>query len=271
MKISENKIRKKTIDDFNDQWKLQGELNKDYWSSDEILFDQFSNIFSKNEIKDKVIADVGAGTGRILRTLFKYNPKKVFAIEPSDSGQEEISKNFIRMANLNIIQSDGLSFCTPEPCDVIFSLGVIHHIKNPTDVLKNIRANLKSKGKVVIWVYGYENNQIYITIYKFLSFFTKRLPDLLVYKIAALLNIIIEPYIFLCKFMNLPLKAYWLNVFKKCGWQKRKDMIFDQLNPAYAKYYKKHEIEKELLDAGFVNLQFHHRHNYSWSVVGENI
>ena len=34
---------------------------------------------------------------------------------------------------------------------------------------------------------------------------------------------------------------------------------------------KKNEIEKELLDAGFVNLKFHHRHNYSWTVVGENI
>jgi len=29
--------------------------------------------------------------------------------------------------------------------------------------------------------------------------------------------------------------------------EKRKDMIFDQLNPAYAKYYKKQEIEKELM------------------------
>ena len=53
--------------------------------------------------------------------------------------------------------------------------------------------------------------------------------------------------------------------------KKRNDMIFDQLNPAYAKYYKKNEIEKELLDAGFVNLKFHHRHSYSWTVVGENI
>ena len=36
-------------------------------------------------------------------------------------------------------------------------------------------------------------------------------------------------------------------------------------------YYQKHEIEKGLLDAGFVNLKFHHRHGYSWTVVGENI
>ena len=266
-----NKIREKTVKDFDDQWKLQGKLNDDYWASDQIIFDQFSNLFSIEEVKGKVIADVGAGTGRVLKTLFKYRPKKVFAIEPSSSGVDEISKNLRNNKNLTILQSDGLRFKTYESCDIIFSLGVIHHIKNPTDILKNIRANLKSKGKIVIWVYGYENNQIYIAFYKFISFFTQKLPDKLVYKIAALLNILIQPYIYLCKFVNLPLKNYWLKVFNKCGWQKRKDMIFDQLNPAYSKYYKKHEIEKELLDAGFVNLKFHHRHSYSWTVVGENI
>ena len=266
-----NKIREKTVKDFDDQWKLQGKLNDDYWASDQIIFDQFSNLFSIEEVKGKVIADVGAGTGRVLKTLFKYRPKKVFAIEPSSSGVDEISKNLRNNKNLTILQSDGLRFKTYESCDIIFSLGVIHHIKNPTDILKNIRANLKSKGKIVIWVYGYENNQIYIAFYKFISFFTQKLPDKLVYKIAALLNILIQPYIYLCKFVNLPLKNYWLKVFNKCGWQKRKDMIFDQLNPAYSKYYKKNEIEKELLDAGFINLKFHHRHGYSWTVVGENI
>ena len=270
MNISENKVRKKTIEDFDNQWKLQGDLNEDYWASDEILIDQFSNIFAKIEVKNKVIADVGAGTGRIIRTLFKYDPKFIFAIEPSPTGRAEISKNFMNKKNLNIIASDGLNFKTAEPCDIIFSLGVIHHIKNPTDVLKNIKSNLKSKGKVVLWVYGYENNELYIYVYKCLSFFTKKLPDGIVYKIASLLNIIIQPYIFLCKYINLPMKNYWLNVFNKCGMQKRRDMIFDQLNPAYAKFYKKNEIEKELLDAGFTNLRFHHRHNYSWSIVGEN-
>ena len=97
------------------------------------------------------------------------------------------------------------------------------------------------------------------------------MPDKIVYKIAGFLNLLLQPYIYVCKYINLPLRNYWLKVFNKCGWKKRNDMIFDQLNPAYAKYYKKKEIEKELLDAGFINLKFHHRHGYSWTVVGENI
>jgi len=266
-----NKVREKTVQDFDDQWKLQGELNNDYWASDEILYDQISEIYSIKEIKDKVLADIGAGTGRVMKTLLKYKPKKAYAVEPSPTGVNEIHNNLSENKNLEIIKSNGLDFKTPELCDVIFSLGVIHHIKNPTDVLKNIKSNLKSKGKIVIWVYGFENNLPYIIFYKFMSFFTQKLPDRFVYLIASMLNLAIQPYIYLCKYINLPLKDYWIKVFNKCGWKKRNDMIFDQLNPAYAKYYKKTEIEKELLDAGFVNLKFYHRHNYSWTVVGQNL
>ena len=71
--------------------------------------------------------------------------------------------------------------------------------------------------------------------------------------------------------LNLPLKNYLLKVFNKFGWSKRNDVIFDQLNPEYAKYYKKDEILKELTDAGFSNITISHRHNYSWTVIGENI
>jgi len=265
-----NEIRKKTVKDFDDQWRLQGKLDDDYWASDQIFFDLFSNFFSIKKVKDNIIAEVGAGTGRLLKTLFKQNPKKVYAIEPSSSGIAAISNNFYDKKNLDIIRSDGLRFKTSELCDIIFSLGVIHHIKNPTDILVNIKNNLKSKGIIIIWVYGYENNQLYITFYKFLSFLTKNLPDKLVYKVASILNILLYPYIYLCNFLNLPLKDYFLKVFNKCGWQKRKDIIFDQLNPIYSKYYKKKEIEKELLDAGFVNLKFYHHHSYSWLIVGEN-
>lgn len=266
-----NKIREKTIKDFNAQWNLQGVLNEDYWASEKIITDQFSMHISPKDIENKIIADVGAGSGRLLKTLYSYKPKKYYAIEPSENGSRLIKQNFGKLNNMIIIQKNGSEFKTPELCDYIFSLGVIHHIKNPIDTLKNIKKNLKVNGKIIIWVYGFENNQLYILIYKFLSIFTKRLPDKIVYLIASILNLILIPYIFLCKFIKLPLASYFLNVFNKCGWSKRNDIIFDQLNPAYSKYYKKNEIERELIDSGFSNLKIHHKDKYSWSVIAENI
>jgi SAM-dependent methyltransferase len=193
----DKKVREETIKDFNNQWKILGVLNKDYWASDEILIDQFDNIFNTENVKDKVIGDVGAGTGRVVRTLLKYNPSKYYAIEPSKAGIKKIAKEFENSNNLKIVNSDGANFQLDEKCDYIFSLGVIHHIKNPVDVLTNIRKHLKENGKIIIWVYGHENNLFYITIYKILSIFTKYLPDRLLYLICNVLNFFLLPYIFL--------------------------------------------------------------------------
>ena len=96
---------------------------------------------------------------------------------------------------------------------------------------------------------------------------SKKLPDFIVVFISSVFNIIIQPYIFLCRFINLPLKGYFINVFSKYSWKRRNQVIFDQLNPVYAHYYKREEIQELLSKAGFENLKFFHRHKYSWSVV----
>ena len=56
-----DKVRKRTVKDFDNQWKLQGELNDDYWASDQIIFDIFSNLISIEEIKDKIRSEISIG------------------------------------------------------------------------------------------------------------------------------------------------------------------------------------------------------------------
>lgn len=46
-------------------------------------------------------------------------------------------------------------------------------------------------------------------------------------------------------------------------------MIYDQLNPAYSKYCTGLEARSLLEDNGLTNVRLHHRHGYSWTVVGE--
>ena len=144
---------------------------------------------------------------------------------------------------------------------------MIHHIKNPKDVLLNIHEALKENGKFIIWVYGSENNGLYVFIYNSLSIFTKRMNDSALDLFSNILNFILAPYIFLCRFFKLPMRSYLIKVFGKCSFKHRKYIIFDQLNPAYAKYYNKDELISELKAANFKIEKFYHRHNYSWTVV----
>ena len=50
--------------------------------------------------------------------------------------------------------------------------------------------------------------------------------------------------------------------------QKRRLVIYDQLNPTHSRYYSRAEAEQLLTDAGFVDVRLHHRRRYSWTVIG---
>jgi len=75
-------------------------------------------------------------------------------------------------------------------------------------------------------------------------------------------------YIALCRSLPLPMQDYMRNVVGRMAPDKRRLIIFDQLNPGYSKYYSRAEAEALFAAAGFSNIQLYQRHGYSWSVIG---
>ena len=145
IKKDDQRIRDKTIDDFGSQFeKFSSFENDKYWADLDHLKDLLGNTFSFLEIKDKIIAEIGCGNGRIVNMLQKLNPSKTYVVEPSKS-IEIVKKNNINNNNIYYHNVDGANFILEEKCDYIFSLGVIHHIKNPDDVIKNIYNHLIEK------------------------------------------------------------------------------------------------------------------------------
>ena len=152
--------------------------------------------------------------------------------------------------------------------DYVFSIGVLHHISNPAPVVEAAFKALRPGGHFLIWLYGKEGNGLYLTFIRPLRVLTKRLPH---FMLAFLVEIMYWPlvlYIKLCHRLPLPLRGYMLSVLEKMSPEKRRLIIYDQLNPAYAKYYTRLEAEKLLIDGKFENVRIHHRHGYSWTVIG---
>lgn len=263
------KMQSATIRDFGDQWEIHGNLREDYWTSDAMLRDYFAGIFEPNSIKDKVVLEVGSGSGRILRMLSRFCPKELIGVEPS-KGISRIIQNTSDLKNLKLLNVTGAQFKVTD-VDIIFSLGVIHHIKNPHETLVNIYDSLKPGGQFVCWVYGMENNRIYVFVRMLISRITRIMSDKYLDKFCGVLQRVIVTYGVLSEkhfSSRLPLSEYIQKVFTPCGATERKYIVFDQLNPAYAKYYTKKGIKSELENAGFIDVKLAHRHGYSWTAVG---
>ena len=74
---------KESYKDFGKQFIKDSKID-DYWGSIDMLKD-IVKPFSLTNVKNKTIMEVGIGSGRILKNLIKFNPEKVFAVEPSEA------------------------------------------------------------------------------------------------------------------------------------------------------------------------------------------
>ncbi len=254
---------KKSYKDFGNQFSVDSDING-FWGSESLLKEIISP-FNLDLIENKKIMEVGVGSGRIINNLAKFNPKHIVGIEPSIA--INIAKKNIDFPRLDLLNIEAQNMKFENEFDFVFSLGVIHHIPEYKEALKKIHNSLKNDGKFIIWVYGKEGNELYLLIFNNLRKITIILPDFILRIISQFLTVTTYFYGFLCKFLSLPLKDYFINVFNKFSFKHRSYVIFDQLNPSYAKYFTKQELIANLEDAGFKIEILNHRLKYSYTVI----
>ena len=260
-------LKTETIKNFGEQWERYDDNDKGYYASTELLWDIGCGLIEAQDIQDKTVCEVGSGTGRIVRMLLRAGAGRVHAVEPSKA-MKVLRHNTQDVADkINYIQTSGDQL--PDlSCDLIVSIGVIHHIPDPDPVVKQIYHSLVEEGKCLIWLYGKEGNRIYLSIFKPLRAITTIMPDLFLVYFSKLLERFSLLYIRLAYTFRVPMRAYILNYYSKLSRKQRENIIFDQLNPAFAKYYTHREAIDLMKRNGFQNVSAKHRHNYSWSVIG---
>jgi SAM-dependent methyltransferase len=262
-------LSERTIADFGAQWTAFVD-NDGYYGSTDLLVDTVGPLMSLDDVDSATVADIGSGTGRFVLILLAAGAKHVYAVEPS-AAFDVLERNFSakdahRVTLLNVKGEDlpaGLGL------DLVFCYGVVHHIPDPLPTMRAAYAALRPGGKCCIWVYGYEGNEFYLGVVRPLRAITTRIPDRALRALSHLLNVAADVYTVACRFLPLPLRGYMLSVFSKLERRRRYLVIFDQLNPAYAYYYREEEARAMFEAAGFVDIRMHHRHSYSWTIIGQ--
>ena len=108
---------------------------------------------------------------------------------------------------------------------------------------------------------------MYLYIFNNFRRITILLPDFILRIVSKILTLLTYPYGYLCNFISLPLKKYFLGFFNQLSFKHRTYVIFDQLNPSFAKYFTKEELENELKNSGFKIDHISHRLGYSYTAI----
>src|SRR5262249_20674739 len=141
--------------------------------------------------------------------------------------------------------------------------------EDPAPIVKAANRALKPGGLMFVWLYGREGNGLYLAVAEPLRALTKRMPHRMLSAVCYAMDAAAMAYTAVCGFLRLLMRDYMRSVYGKLAPDKRRLVIYDQLNPAFAKYYRKQEAFDLLAKNGFANVRTHHRHGYSWSVVGQ--
>jgi SAM-dependent methyltransferase len=260
-------LKNQTIGDFGEQWTAFRD-NPGYYGSAELLADLFGPLLSIDQVRDSAVADIGSGTGRIVNMLLDAGAGRVVAVEPSAAMSVLKENTASRRERIEYLEVPGEQLPPGLDLDLVVSMGVLHHIPDPAPVVRAACDALRPGGRCIVWIYGREGNETYLRLALPLRRITVLLPHRMLVALSWLLEGLLTAYIGLCRILPLPMRAYMRGVLAQFTRPVRRLTIYDQLNPAYAKYYTRAEAETLLAQGGFVDIQLYHRHGYSWTVLG---
>ncbi len=261
-----DRLTDRSIGDFGEQWtRYTG--NDGFYASQELFWDIVGDLLTPEDIRGAAVAEIGSGTGRIVGMLVEAGAKTVYALEPSDAFAV-LQANTRELPQVTCARGRGDAL-PAAGFDLVVSIGVLHHIPDPRPVAAAAYRALRPGGKCLIWVYGHEGNGLYLLLLRLLKPITTALPAAVLAGLAWLLTLALTGYMSVTKRVAAaPLGAYLERVIRPLTMRQRQLVVFDQLNPKVARYYRGDEARALLADAGFSDVRTHHRHGYSWTVVG---
>ncbi|HYS04833.1 MAG TPA: methyltransferase domain-containing protein [Candidatus Dormibacteraeota bacterium] len=139
----------------------------------------------RNTFRGQVVLEGGCGKGRHTRLASRYGAAAIIGVDLSDAVDTAFD-NTRDEPTAHIVQADLLSLpLRPASCDYAFSVGVLHHLSNPSAGFRALSGAVRPGGAVSIWVYGAENNAWITNIVSpFRIGLTSRLPPRLLHALS---------------------------------------------------------------------------------------
>jgi len=220
---------------FGYEWDAYSFMDENY----EKQFRNWVSPLSENDFENKIVLDAGCGMGRNSFWALKWGAKQVVAFDYDKRTVAAARKNLEKFSNAEVLFKSIYDIDWRDKFDIAFSIGVIHHLEDPVRALKNMVNALKSGGILLVWVYSYEGNE---WVPKYIDPIRKNITSKLPLELVH----------FLSYFCSIPL---WLMIKIFCGptpylrqlskfkfWHVH-SIVFDQLIPTIANYWKKGEVE----------------------------
>jgi SAM-dependent methyltransferase len=208
------------------------------------------------DVRGKDVLELGCGNASLLFHTASWEPAKLVGVDLGDS----VLSARLNMGKTNHprwdIQQDDLTKYTSSGYDVVYCIGVLHHLKTPQEGFDAVIRNVRPGGQFHCWVYAHEGNLAVRLIVEPTRRIACHLPWWLnKYLIATPM---VTPYFFYAKALHLLTSGgtnsftaalKWLPLFEYSLWIAKRDfsffrhVAFDQLVTPQTAYISRKQID----------------------------
>ena len=269
-------IDNKTIESFGDEW---SRFDQEKLNDQEIkyLFDKYFHIFPWSLLPDKAEGfDMGCGSGR-WAALVAPKVEKLNCIDPSKKALDITRKKLKNYSNTKFIEASVSDIpLPPNSQDFGYSLGVLHHVPNTQEAIKDCVKMLKPRAPLLIYLYYKFDNRSkwYKSIWhlsNIMRIFISRMPSFMKSSITTLIAIFVYfPFARLALIgekMGLNVNQWLLSSYRKTSLYTMKTDSRDRFGTPLEKRFSRKEIKQMMQIAGLKNIQFSESFPF-WCAVG---
>jgi 2-polyprenyl-3-methyl-5-hydroxy-6-metoxy-1,4-benzoquinol methylase len=221
-------------------------------------------VVDKNFWRGIRFLDAGCGIGRNAYWPMTFGAAGGLAVDVDRRTLEQARKNLALFPGVEVRNQSIYEITEVNEFDIAFSIGVVHHLSDPDAAVARLTRAVKPGGKVLIWLYGRENNGWIIHCFNPLrQTMFSRLPLPLVHALSWPLTAVLW-----CGLrLKLPPGPYY-RLIRSFSFDHLRAITFDHMIPRIARYYTRAEAEALLSRAGLCEVRSTWVNENSWSVMG---
>jgi SAM-dependent methyltransferase len=245
---------------FGYEWHNYAEMRPEY----EEQFRRWTVHLSPEDWRGKRFLDVGCGMGRNSHWPMTYGAAGGLAIDVDERSLASARRTLGAHRQVEVRACSAYDIAEERRFDIVFSIGVIHHLEAPEKALAAMVRAAKPGGKVLIWVYGRENNGLIVHVLTPLrKLLFSRLPIGLVHHLS------LYPAAALWLALRLGLgSTEYFRLARRLGFRHLRSIVFDQMLPKIAHYWSRDTVEALMRQSGLADIRLAWVNEVSWSAIG---
>ena len=245
---------------FGYSWNIYSELRPEH----EEQFRRWTEPIARETWCGRRFLDAGCGMGRNAYWAMSWGAAGGSAIDLDERTLARARETLARFPAVEVKRQSIYDISDTDAFDIVFSIGVVHHLENPELAVAKLVQATKPGGIVLVWLYGRENNGWIVHLFDPLrNLLLSSLPLGVVHALSWPVTALLW-----CSLRAGLGQLTYFRLLRTFDFRHLRAIVFDHMIPRIAHYYRRDEARDLLQRAGLSDVTLAWANQVSWAVAG---